>query len=75
MQKRKSRSKPKLKVPLMKEITIPRQVIVDQMAAYLYAVSVIDDDVDITNIQFSDLFGSGITEYCRLKVFTDKEVN
>lgn len=51
------------------ELTINRQTIVDQMAAWLYANSIINDNEEITNIQFQDLFGSSDTELVPLKVY------
>lgn len=53
---------------------INRQTIVDQMAAFLYASSIINDNQDITNIQFSDLFGVSDTEYVTMKIHI-KEVS
>lgn len=53
--------------------TINRQTIVDQMASWLYATSIINDNVDITNIQFSDLFGKSDQELVKLKIYC-KEV-
>ena len=53
---------------------ITRQVIVDLVAAHLYATSIIDDDTEITNIQFGELFGASTVEYVPIKIFTKKEV-
>lgn len=53
-----------------KVLKINRQQIVDAVATHLYATSIIDDDVDITNIQFSDLFGVSTQEFVTLKIFT-----
>lgn len=57
------------------EITINRQTIVDTMAAWLYATRMIKDANNITNIQFSDLFGASDTELVTLKVFTGGATN
>lgn len=50
--------------------TISRQNIVDQVAALLYAMKVVPDDVDIQNIQFSELFGNSDTELVKLTIQT-----
>lgn len=55
-------------------LTISRSNIVDQVASFLYATGKVPHSQEISNIQFSDLFGSSDTEYCTLKVFT-KEVH
>ena len=53
------------------EITVNRQTIVDNTAAWLYATRMINDAKNISNIQFSDLFGASDTELVTLKVFTN----
>jgi len=53
------------------EITVNRQTIVDNTAAWLYATRMINDAKNISNIQFSDLFGSSDKEFVTLKVFTN----
>lgn len=53
------------------EITIPRQTLVDITAAWLYATRAIKDASNISNIQFSDLFGASDTEYVKLKIHTN----
>lgn len=55
--------------PKVVEMTINRQTIVDQMSSWLYATSVIDDNKDITNIQFGELFGASTTEHVPMKIF------
>lgn len=50
--------------------TISRQNIVDQVAALLYAMKVVPDDVDIQNIQFSELFGNSDIELVKLTIQT-----
>lgn len=57
-----------------KEYTLNRDIIVSQVAAFLYAASIVPDDEEITNIQFSELFGASTEELCKLKIFTTKEV-
>lgn len=52
------------------EITINRQTLVDITAAWLYAARQVNDAKNISNIQFSDLFGASDTEFVTLKVFT-----
>jgi len=54
-----------------KEITINRQTLVDITAAWLYAARQVNDAKNISNIQFSDLFGASDTELVTLKVFTN----
>ena len=57
-------------------LTINRQTIVDQMAAFLYAIKAVDEETEITNIQFGELFGASKTEHCPLKIFLKgKEVS
>lgn len=56
-----------------KELTISRQNIVDQVASFLYFTKTIPESQEITNIQFSDLFGYSGTQLCKLKVYI-KEV-
>lgn len=55
--------------------TLNRRTLVDLVAAHLYATSAIDDNVDITNIQFGELFGASETELVPLKIYTKKEVS
>lgn len=57
------------------ELNLNRSQIVDQIAALLYATSIIPDNVDIANIQFSDLFGVSDKELCKLTIQTRKELN
>ena len=57
------------------ELNLNRSQIVDQVAALLYATSIIPDNVDILNIQFSDLFGKSDKELCKLTISTRKELN
>lgn len=54
---------------------IARSTIVDLVAAHLYATSVIDDDTEITNVQFGDLFGVSDVELVPIKIHTSKEVS
>lgn len=57
-------------------LTINRQTIVDQMSAFLYAIKAVDEETEITNIQFGELFGDSVTEHCPLKIFIrGKEVS
>ena len=56
------------------EKSIALQTVVDLVAAHLYATSIIDDDTEITNIQFGELFGASTTEYVPMKIYTSKEV-
>jgi hypothetical protein len=49
-------------------LTINRMIIVDQVAAFLYATKQVPESSEITNIQFSDLFGASTEEFCTLKV-------
>jgi hypothetical protein len=56
------------------EQTINRKQIVDALAQNLYAFGVVPHDQDITNIQFSDLFGASTEEFCKIKIFTQQEV-
>lgn len=57
------------------EFSINRSQIVDQMAAWLYAAGVVNDNEDITNIQFGDLFGVSDRESVKLKVFLNGKVD
>ncbi len=63
------------KVPDYREIelTIHRQTIVDQVAAFLYAAGIIHDDEHVTNIQFKELFGASTTELAPIKVCLKKQ--
>lgn len=58
-----------------RSIMINRTNIVNQVAAFLYAIGEVPDSEDITNIQFSDLFGASTEEFCKAKIFTTKEVH
>lgn len=49
---------------------VNRMHIVNAVALYLQGLNVIPDATDITNIQFSDLFGPSVEEYTDLKVYT-----
>lgn len=49
-------------------LTINRQTIVDQMAAFLYAIKAVGEETEITNIQFGDLFGVSKTEHVPIKI-------
>lgn len=55
-----------------KELTIDRMHIVNAVSQYLTANSLWDDGKEITNIQFSDLFGPSTVEFCKLKIFYKK---
>ena len=59
---------------MIMEKTIARQNIVDAVTTMLFALSIVDDDKKITNIQFSDLFGVSTTEFCKIKIFIEEEV-
>ena len=59
---------------MIMEKTIARQHIVDAVTTMLFALSIVDDDKKITNIQFSDLFGVSTTEFCKIKIFIEEEV-
>jgi len=73
MKRRNERRKIKGKSMIM-EKTIARQNIVDAVTTMLFALSIVDDDKKITNIQFSDLFGASTTEFCKIKIFIEEEV-
>lgn len=64
----------KVSKPKCLEKTIHRQTVVDIVAAWLYATSVLNDDQEVMNIQFSELPGgkSG-KELVQMKIFI-KEV-
>lgn len=64
--------KPKKKQEVI-ERTISRQTIVDLVASFLYAASVVDDNKEITNIQFGELFGASDVEHVPMKIYM-KEV-
>jgi len=50
------------------ELTVDRMHIVEAVAQYLNSLSLVKND--ITNIQFSNLFGASTTEYVTLKIYT-----
>lgn len=54
------------------ELTLNRQTIVDQVAAFLYASGVVHDDEHVVNIQFKELFGMSDTELCPIKLCLKK---
>jgi hypothetical protein len=56
-------------------LTLSRSNIVDQVAALLYATGAVHDNEEITNIQFSDLFGVSATEFTSIKVFTKERTH
>jgi hypothetical protein len=62
------------KVPDYREIelTLSRQTIVDQVAAFLYAAGIVHDDEEVNNIQFSDIFGRSDIELVKTKIFIKK---
>ena len=55
------------------EKTINRQLIVDKVSELLYQLGIVPDNQQITNIQFSNLFGRSDTELTEMKIFTRKE--
>lgn len=55
------------------DLTIHRQTIVDQVAAYLYAVGLVHDNEHVTNIQFKELFGCSDTELAPIRVCLKKQ--
>lgn len=57
----------------IREVTISRDNIVAQVAAFLYTTGVVSDKEEVINIQFSDLFGNGDTELCKIKIFVKKD--
>lgn len=57
-----------------REVTVSRSNIEDQIAALLYATGVVTDTEEVTQIQFSDLFGKPHTELTTLKITIRKEV-
>lgn len=61
-------------LPDYREIELPlnRQIIVDQVAAFLYAAGYIHDNEHVVNIQFKELFGVSDTELCPIKVSLKK---
>lgn len=61
-------------LPDYREIEMPlnRQIIVDQVAAFLYAAGYIHDNEHVTNIQFSELFGASVEELTKIKVCVKK---
>lgn len=50
------------------ETTINRDTIVSQVAAFLYAAGIVNDDEHISNIQFGELFGASDTELVPIKI-------
>lgn len=50
------------------ELTLNRQTIVDQVAAFLYASGVVHDNEHVVNIQFKELFGASDIELAPIKV-------
>jgi hypothetical protein len=62
------------KVPDYREIelTLNRQTIVDQVAAFLYAAGIVHDNEEVMNIQFKELFGASTTELAPIKVCLKK---
>ena len=55
-----------------KELTIDRMHIVNAVSQYLVSNSLWDDGKEITNIQFSDLFGASVQEFCKMRIFYKK---
>lgn len=55
------------------ETTINRDIIVSQVAAFLYAASIVHDDEHIQNIQFGELFGASDTELVPIKIELKKK--
>lgn len=51
------------------EKTINRKLIVDALAPLLYTTGIVPDEVEISNIQFSNLFGASTEEYCNIKIY------
>ena len=49
---------------------VDRMHIVNAVALYLQSINAISNAKEITNIQFSDLFGASTKEYTALKVYT-----
>ena len=62
---------PQIKSHVYDEITMDRMHIVNAVAPYLQSLNIIPNAKDITNIQFSDLFGRSDKELVTLKVFTN----
>jgi len=54
------------------ELTLHRQTIVDQVAAFLYATGIVRDDEHVCNIQFKELFGNSDVELAPIKVCLKK---
>ena len=65
----------KRKTDAYEEITLDRMHIVNAVAPYLQSLNIIPNAKDITNIQFSDLFGASTQEFVTLKVFTGGATN
>ena len=61
---------PQVKSHVYDEITMDRMHIVNAVAPYLQSLNIISDAKDITNIQFSDVFGRSDKEFVTLKIFT-----
>lgn len=55
------------------ELTINRQTIVDQVAAFLYAAGLVHDYEHVTNIQFKELFGASDIELVPIKICLKKQ--
>lgn len=55
------------------EMTIAREHIVRAVASHLRSLAIIHNDEEVTNIQFSDLFGRSDVELCNVKIFFEKE--
>lgn len=64
----------KIPIPNYREIetTINRKTIVDQVAAFLYANGLVNDNEHVVNIQFKELFGASDTEFCPIKICIKK---
>ncbi len=54
------------------EKTINRSFIVDAVAEKLQQLSIIDDNDEVTNIQFEALFGMSENEFVPIKVYLTK---
>lgn len=69
---KKRMAKKKASVKSEKDMVIDRMHIVNAVGQYLVANSLWDDGKEITNIQFSDLFGASTTEHCKMRIFYEK---
>lgn len=49
--------------------TINRQHIVDSLALFLNATKVVSPSQEIANIQFDNLFGTSVGEFCPIKIY------